>query len=253
MTSEIVQGKAAWARLKRGSKSWSDWVQVGRALLEGRTIAMRNAGTTSPAGRGYADAFSDWLIYNRFDLGSTHRAKLLIMMNILPEIEAWRETRRRCSGLGSPIPARRCTATGRRPRSGRSASSRPRCHRFFDLGPIRRNPIQWVQAERRAQSALTSSHAKSGSDSRYVCGFPAPDVTRSLQLAAALPSSPCLRSLRPILVEQDRDHDHRAGRDHHRADHRQFFEDSESGCPPPMVSRKAPACHTHSETPFGPQ
>jgi hypothetical protein len=92
MTSEIVQGKAAWARLKRGSKSWSDWVQVGRALLEGRTIAMRNAGTTSPAGRGYADAFSDWLIYNRFDLGSTHRAKLLIMMNILPEIEAWRET-----------------------------------------------------------------------------------------------------------------------------------------------------------------
>jgi hypothetical protein len=140
MTSEIVQGKAAWARLKQGSKSWSDWIQVGRALLEGRAIAMRNAGTTSPAGRGYADAFSDWLIYNRFDLGSTHRAKLLIMMNILPEIEAWRETRRRCSGLGSPIPARRCTATGRRPRSGRSTSSRSRCQR--------RTPRPWPDFSR---------------------------------------------------------------------------------------------------------
>jgi hypothetical protein len=72
--------------------------------------------------------------------------------------------------------------------------------------------------------------------------------TYSLQLAAALPSSPCLRLLRPILVEQDRDHDHRAGRNHHGADHRQFFEDSESGSPPPMVSRKAPASHTQSET-----
>jgi hypothetical protein len=61
MTSEIVQGKAAWARLKQGSKSWSDWVLVGYALQEGRAIAMRNAGTTSPSGRGYWDAFNEWL------------------------------------------------------------------------------------------------------------------------------------------------------------------------------------------------
>jgi hypothetical protein len=65
MTSDIVAGKAAWGRLKQGSKSWADWVLVGHALLEGRAIAMRNAGTTSPAGRGYSDAFNGWLTYNR--------------------------------------------------------------------------------------------------------------------------------------------------------------------------------------------
>ena len=81
---------------------------------------------------------------------------------------------------------------------------------------------------------------------------PANRIKNASRLATALPSSPCLRSLRPILAEHDPDHDHRAGCDHHRADHRQLFEDSDNGCPPPMVSREAPACHTHSETPFGP-
>lgn len=69
MTSEkgeiVRQGRAAWCR--EGSKSWSDWVLVGHALLEGRTTAMRNAGTISPAGRGYSDAFNNWLTYNRLD------------------------------------------------------------------------------------------------------------------------------------------------------------------------------------------
>ena len=92
MTSDIVPGKAAWGRLKQGSKSWADWVLVGHALLEGRAIAMRNAGTTSPAGRGYSDAFNGWLTYNRFDIGPSHRAKLLVVMGLLPEIEAWRTT-----------------------------------------------------------------------------------------------------------------------------------------------------------------
>ena len=44
MASEIVrQGQAAWRRLKRGNKTWDDWKAVGRALLEGRAIAMHNA------------------------------------------------------------------------------------------------------------------------------------------------------------------------------------------------------------------
>jgi hypothetical protein len=37
--------------------------------------------------------------------------------------------------------------------------------------------------------------------------------------------------LRPILVEHDSDHDHRAGRDRQRADHRQLFDDSDNGRP----------------------
>ena len=58
MASEVVQqGKAARSRLKQGSGSWSDWVLVGHALIEGRAIAMRHAGTTSPAGRGYFRRF----------------------------------------------------------------------------------------------------------------------------------------------------------------------------------------------------
>ena len=40
MMSDIVQGKATWARLRQGSKRWDDWVLVGHALLEGRAIAM---------------------------------------------------------------------------------------------------------------------------------------------------------------------------------------------------------------------
>jgi len=85
MTSEIVAaGKAAWTRLKNGSKSWGDWVQIGHALLEGRAIAMRNAGVSSPIGGGYTTAFSDWLFRNRFDIGPSHRARLLVVMNLLP-------------------------------------------------------------------------------------------------------------------------------------------------------------------------
>ena len=37
---------------------------------------------------------------------------------------------------------------------------------------------------------------------------------------------------RPIVVEHDRDHDHRAGRDRYRADHRPLFEDGDDGRPP---------------------
>ena len=93
MASEVVrQGKAARSRLKQGSGSWRDWVLVGRALMEGRAIAIRNAGTTSPAGRGYSDAFGDWLLSNHLDLHAPARAKLLVLMGNLAEIEQWRVT-----------------------------------------------------------------------------------------------------------------------------------------------------------------
>ena len=65
MASETVrQGRAAWERLKRGSRDWSDWKIVGAALLEGRAITMRDAGATRARGGGVG-AFSDWLINNR--------------------------------------------------------------------------------------------------------------------------------------------------------------------------------------------
>ena len=78
--------------MKKIGGNWDDWKLVGAALLEGRAIAMRNAGTTTPIGGGYSDAFGEWLTYNRFDLKPLQRAKLITVMGLLPEIEAWRAT-----------------------------------------------------------------------------------------------------------------------------------------------------------------
>ena len=93
METQIVQqGRAAWERLKKGRANYDDWVLVGHALIEGRKVAMRNAGCSSPAGRGYSDAFGDWLLYNRLDLKPSQRAKLFVVMGILPEVEQWHLT-----------------------------------------------------------------------------------------------------------------------------------------------------------------
>ena len=60
---------------------------------------------------------------------------------------------------------------------------------------------------------------------------------------------------RPFVVEHDRNHGHRAGRDRCRADQRPRFEDGDYDRSPVILClvREAPACHTHSESPFGPQ
>src|SRR6187200_2079934 len=59
---------------------------------------------------------------------------------------------------------------------------------------------------------------------------------------------------RPIVVEHDRNHGHRTGRDCCSAEHRPYFEDGDDDLPPVILwlVREAPACHTHSEPPFGP-
>jgi hypothetical protein len=100
---------------------------------------------------------------------------------------------------------------------------------------------------------------------RLVSASAARRSPRSTSTSAALKAAPVLRSaqkrsdfgllLRPILVEHDPDHDHRAGRNRQRADHWQLFEDSDNDCPPAnsLPMREAPPCHTHTETPFGPQ
>ncbi|MGM4959824.1 hypothetical protein [Bradyrhizobium sp. 604_D8_N2_3] len=88
----IRQGKAAWARLKK-DKSWEDWMSTGEALTEGREIAMYDAGTNRPEGKGYAGAFNLWLIENKFDdMDPSDRAKLFKVMELRPDIEAWRAT-----------------------------------------------------------------------------------------------------------------------------------------------------------------
>ena len=53
----VRQGTAAWKRLKK-DKSWTDWLAVGEALQVGRELAMYQAGTNEPSGKGYSQEFS---------------------------------------------------------------------------------------------------------------------------------------------------------------------------------------------------
>lgn len=119
MNETVQQGRIAWARLKKNGKNWDDWKTVGHALLEGRKTAMRNAGTTAPAGRGYSDAFNEWLTCNRFDIGPSHQGKLLVAMGLLPEIENWRATlplrQRLCLNNPGAVLFRYRKATGIKP------------------------------------------------------------------------------------------------------------------------------------------
>ena len=94
MTSEkgeiVRRGRA---RLKQGRGNWSD-SGSSRSRVDGRPHscdAQRRHYHHHP-GRGYYEAFSDWLLRNRFDLQPSQRAKLLAPFGILPEVEAWRAT-----------------------------------------------------------------------------------------------------------------------------------------------------------------
>ena len=92
MNDVFRHGRAAWERLKKGSGLWADWILVGHALIDGRKIALRNAGTDRVHGGGYAEAFSSWMIDNRFNVPSSARAKLFTLMENLAAVEAWRAT-----------------------------------------------------------------------------------------------------------------------------------------------------------------
>ena len=90
MNDVIRHGRAAWDRLKKGSGLWADWVFVGHALLDGRKIALHNAGIQRAHGSGYTDAFSSWMIDNKLNVPPSARAKLFTLMENLPAVEAWR-------------------------------------------------------------------------------------------------------------------------------------------------------------------
>lgn len=82
----------AWKRIKsQERKRWGDWMLIGHGLMEGRRLAMKQAGTDRPQGRGYNVAFSEWLTrFKMTDLNESDRAKLFTIMEELPAIEEWR-------------------------------------------------------------------------------------------------------------------------------------------------------------------
>ena len=85
-------GTAAWRRLKK-CKSWSDWLQVGEAILVGRDCAMNQALTNRPEGKAYNMAMSEWLQrYKLDDMDKGDRSRLFEIMGNLANVEQWRST-----------------------------------------------------------------------------------------------------------------------------------------------------------------
>jgi hypothetical protein len=61
--------------------------------LIGREIAMREAGTNQPAGKGYNTEFGNWLTNAGLaDMHPTERSDLFAVLENLSSIEAWRQT-----------------------------------------------------------------------------------------------------------------------------------------------------------------
>jgi hypothetical protein len=72
-------------------KCWDDFKQIGKAFQVGRKQAMARAGTSEPRGKAYNQHFGQWLHDNRLDdFDKSDRAKLMRLMDELPEVEAWR-------------------------------------------------------------------------------------------------------------------------------------------------------------------
>jgi hypothetical protein len=90
----VTNGRAAWARLPdHERRSWSDWIAVGHALVIGRTKAMQKAKTDKPLGSTYNHAMGQWLHANGLaDIAAQERYRLLLIIENLGAIEAWRNS-----------------------------------------------------------------------------------------------------------------------------------------------------------------
>jgi hypothetical protein len=94
-SDEIVRfGVEAAERLTAGHH-YADWIKVGRAVVVGRTEAMREAHVNRPEGRGYAAALHRWLVHTGLvrvigDTGA--RSRLLDLVDHHDQVEAWRKT-----------------------------------------------------------------------------------------------------------------------------------------------------------------
>ncbi len=95
----VARGIEAWTRHKKDN-TWNGWMEVGETLDVGRRVAMRQAFTNQPKGKGYNDAYGRWLRENGFiidgnkdeSLHETTRARLLSCVENRGAIEAWRAT-----------------------------------------------------------------------------------------------------------------------------------------------------------------
>lgn len=100
----ISDAQAAWSRL-RHCASFADWLAVGRALVIGRQHAMLVAKTNRAIGTTYNRAMGAWLAANGLDgISGQERHRVLLVIENLPAIEAWRATlhETQCRRLNHP-------------------------------------------------------------------------------------------------------------------------------------------------------
>jgi hypothetical protein len=91
-STTIAAGHDAWQRLReRERATWADWPIVGRALIIGRTEALKIAGTNSPVGSRYNAAMGQWLRNNGLDgITPQERYRAILCIENLTMIEQWR-------------------------------------------------------------------------------------------------------------------------------------------------------------------
>src|SRR3974390_636529 len=90
----IKRGQRALTDLDK-DRNWHSWLQVGEAIVECRSLAMRQAGVNAPYGRGYTTAFCYLMEHYKFAdriKDKADRQKLVAIMDNLPDVEAWRAT-----------------------------------------------------------------------------------------------------------------------------------------------------------------
>jgi hypothetical protein len=88
----VTRGREAWKSL-RSDETWEKWVAIGRAIEAGKTAIMRLLHTNQPKGKAWSQTFGAWLAENDFDqIDKGVRSRLQDCLDILPEIEAWRQT-----------------------------------------------------------------------------------------------------------------------------------------------------------------
>jgi hypothetical protein len=96
----VAAGRAAWARLRNDRATFDDWLCVGRALIVGRTVALKEAGTNAPVGGKYNLAMGRWLVDHQLDdINAQERYAILKILENLDAVTAWRD--------GLPVSQRR--------------------------------------------------------------------------------------------------------------------------------------------------
>src|SRR5690242_592076 len=86
----IERGRKAFRHLT-ADRTWNDWLEIGEALMVGRTASMQAARANTPHGRVYNRVFGRWLHdYGFGEIDKADRTRLLACLEHRTAIEEWR-------------------------------------------------------------------------------------------------------------------------------------------------------------------